>query len=50
MFDFLMEYVLPIFLIIVIVFVSILIIYITPKIIDDMTNRNDCVLVEKVEK
>ena len=50
MFDFLMEYVLPIFLMIVVVFVSILIIYITPKIIDDMTDGNDCVLVEKVKK
>lgn len=48
MFDFLMDYVMPAFLIILVAFVVLLMVWVTPEIINDMTNKSNCELVEKV--
>ena len=48
--EFFINYVMPIFLTIVMAFVILLIVWVTPIIIKDITNVNNCVLVDEVSK
>ena len=48
--DFFVDYVMPIFLTILVAFITLLIVWVTPIIIKDITNVNNCVLVDEVKE